>query len=163
MIINLSSDSFYCVIHAYWLYTSGSKRSTASLWIDRNYFFFAKSSYKNAWSSDTVIQLLSLEYQNLATSLPWRNACLCCINSGFGLHLFAPPFLSTGLKYLSSHYWLSQLTAQDSSLTYCRSNTSSFLGGAQTKSSPIPQLTFHICRNSLKWETNSKHVSLSLS
>lgn len=117
MIINLSSDSSYCVIHAYWLYTTGSKRSTASLWIDRNYCFFAKSFYKNAWSSDTVIQLLSLEYQNLASSLPWRNACLCCINSGFGLHLFVPPFLSTGLKYLSSHYSLSQLTAQDSSLT----------------------------------------------
>lgn len=112
MIINLSSDFSYCVIHAFWLYTTDSKRSTASLWIDRNYFFSAKPSYKNVWSSDTVIQLLSLEYKNLATSLPWTNVGLCCINSGFGLHLFVQPFLITGLKCLSSHYWLSQLMAE---------------------------------------------------
>lgn len=64
------------MIHSICLSTTASKTSTASLWINSNIFFSAKPSYKNAWLSDTVIQLLSLEYQNLANSLPWRNASL---------------------------------------------------------------------------------------
>lgn len=42
--------------------------------------YFVKPFYKNVWLSATVIQLLSLEYQNSANSLPWRNASLFFIN-----------------------------------------------------------------------------------
>lgn len=47
--------------------------------------YFVKPFYKSVWLYAIVIQLLSLEYQNLANSLPWRNASLYFINLGLYL------------------------------------------------------------------------------
>lgn len=62
-----------------------------------------KPSYKSSCLSDRVIQPLSLEYQNPANSLPWRDTGLVYTLSFSTRRLCTPifPFLITNFKSLS--------------------------------------------------------------